>query len=208
MSKKKSRIDFGINDTRLSTSAHRIDIWSKIIGAKIYKAGGFFSDDDPKSVRDIDGHGTHVASTAAENPVSMLGLGREHQEVPRQKHALLYGVDIITVSLGGFNDENFFIDVIAIGAFHAMKNGVLTVISAGNDGPRSSSLSNFSPWSITVAASTIYDYICTLSSLKPHNWAALQHKLQSNPEPCNNSRKKCFDNSKEGCYVLFLLKVQ
>ena len=155
---------------------------SKIIGAKIYKAGGFFSDDDPKSVRDIDGHGTHVASTAAGNPVgtaSMLGLGQGTARGGATKariavykvcwfdgcsdadilaafdDAIADGVDIITVSLGGFNDENFFRDVIAIGAFHAMKNGVLTVISAGNDGPRSSSLSNFSPWSITVAASTI-----------------------------------------------------
>ncbi|EOY17974.1 Subtilase family protein, putative [Theobroma cacao] len=36
-----------------------------------------------------------------------------------------------------------------------MKNGVLTVISAGNDGPERSTISNFSPWSFAVAASTI-----------------------------------------------------
>ncbi|KAG5059666.1 hypothetical protein JHK87_000695 [Glycine soja] len=241
---KKSRIDSGLNDTKLSMSAHRVDIWrswdfigfplqanraptesdviiavldsviwresesfndkgfgpppskwkgtcqtsknftcnSKIIGAKIYKAGGFFSDDDPKSVRDIDGHGTYVASTAAGNPVSttsMLGLGRGTPRGAATKacivvykvcwfdgcsdadilaafdDAIADGVDIITVSLGGFSDENYFRDVIAIGAFHAMRNGVLTVTSAGNNGPRPSSLSNFLPWSITVAASTI-----------------------------------------------------
>ncbi|TYG65768.1 hypothetical protein ES288_D06G213300v1 [Gossypium darwinii] len=36
-----------------------------------------------------------------------------------------------------------------------MKNGILTVISAGNDGPGRSTISNFSPWSLSVAASTI-----------------------------------------------------
>ncbi|KAH1152990.1 hypothetical protein GYH30_048896 [Glycine max] len=155
---------------------------NKIIGAKIYKADGFFSDDDPKSVRDIDGHGTHVASTAAGNPVStasMLGLGQGTARGGATKariavykvcwfdgcsdadilaafdDAIADGVDIITVSLGGFSDESYFRDVIAIGAFHAVRNGALTVTSAGNGGPRPSSLSNFSPWSITVAASTI-----------------------------------------------------
>ncbi|KAH1161936.1 hypothetical protein GYH30_000702 [Glycine max] len=154
---------------------------SKIIGAKIYKAGGFFSDDDPKSVRDIDGHGTHVASTAAGNPGTPRGATTKACIVVYKvcwfdgcsdadilaafDDAIADGVDIITVSLGGFNDENFFRDVIAIGAFHAMKNGVLTVISAGNDGPRSSSLSNFSPWSITVAATISGSYNVTLFEL-------------------------------------------
>ena len=133
-------------------------------------------------MRDIDGHGTHVASTAAGNPVStasMLGLGQGTARGGATKariavykvcwfdgcsdadilaafdDAIADGVDIITVSLGGFSDESYFRDVIAIGAFHAVRNGALTVTSAGNGGPRPSSLSNFSPWSITVAASTI-----------------------------------------------------
>ncbi|KAK7305805.1 hypothetical protein VNO77_43717 [Canavalia gladiata] len=155
---------------------------NKIIGAKYYKADGFFSDEDPKTPRDTDGHGTHTASTAAGNPVgtaSMLGLrqgtargGATAARIAVYKvcwfdgctdadilaafdDAIADGVDIISLSLGGFSDENYFKDGIAIGAFHAMRNGVLTVTSAGNSGPRPSSLSNFSPWSISVAASTI-----------------------------------------------------
>ena len=96
--------------------------------------------------------------------------------------AIADGVDIITVSLGGFSDENYFRDVIAIGAFHAVRNGALTVTSAGNGGPRSSSLSNFSPWSITVAASTIYDYICIFKCIQTTHLSRLGwHTKQNRP---------------------------
>jgi hypothetical protein len=46
-------------------------------------------------------------------------------------------------------------NAIAIGAFHAMKNGIITVASGGNDGPSSSSVANQAPWLLTVAASGI-----------------------------------------------------
>jgi hypothetical protein len=40
-------------------------------------------------------------------------------------------------------------------AFHAMQNGILTSMAAGNDGPDPGTISNFAPWSLSVAASTI-----------------------------------------------------
>lgn len=36
-----------------------------------------------------------------------------------------------------------------------MKHGVLTIFAAGNAGPHPSSLRNFSPWAVVVAASTL-----------------------------------------------------
>jgi subtilisin family serine protease len=70
--------------------------------------------------------------------------------------AIADGVDIISVSLGGKSNQSiYFQDVLSIGAFHAMKNGILTVFAAGNSGPQRSSLTNFSPWAIVVAASTL-----------------------------------------------------
>lgn len=69
--------------------------------------------------------------------------------------AIADGVDIISASLGYeiplFYDE----DPIAIGAFHAMKYGILTSSSAGNSGPWPYSVANYAPWTLTVAASTI-----------------------------------------------------
>ncbi|GLJ43717.1 hypothetical protein SUGI_0910260 [Cryptomeria japonica] len=64
-------------------------------------------------------------------------------------------VDIISISLGSNIALNYFEDVIAIGAFHAMKKGILVSNSAGNSGPNKGSVVNSSPWSLTVAASTI-----------------------------------------------------
>nr|GFC39686.1 cucumisin-like [Tanacetum cinerariifolium] len=46
-------------------------------------------------------------------------------------------------------------DPIAIGAFHSMKNNILVCNSGGNDGPFPGSISNISPWSLSVAASSI-----------------------------------------------------
>lgn len=69
--------------------------------------------------------------------------------------AIADGVDVISVSLGSSFPYPYFDDPIAIGSFHAMKNGILTSNSAGNSGPYPLSVSNYSPWSLTVAASTI-----------------------------------------------------
>ena len=142
------------------------------------------SQKDIESPRDSTGHGTHTASTAAGNPVnmaSMLGLaqGTTRGGAPSARiavykvcwsrgcfassilaafdDAIADGVDILSVSLGSDSDVDtiYFRDAISIGAFHAMRHGVLTVVSAGNSGPGPSSLNNFSPWTIVVGASTL-----------------------------------------------------
>nr|KYP40423.1 Cucumisin [Cajanus cajan] len=134
------------------------------------------------SPRDTQGHGTHTASTAAGNTVSrasMLGLGEGTSRggatsariavykvcweggcdtaaiLAAFDDAIADGVDILSLSLGGDNDMNYFSDELSIGAFHAMKNGILAVFSAGNSGPIPATVTNLAPWSIAVAASTI-----------------------------------------------------
>ncbi|XP_021295443.1 cucumisin-like isoform X1 [Herrania umbratica] len=155
---------------------------NKIIGGQYYRSVGFFGPNDINSPRDSDGHGTHTASTAAGKLVdraSLLGFGSGTARggVPSARiaaykicwsdgckdadilaafdDAIADGVDIISISVGGHSPEDYFKDSISIGAFHAMKNGVLTVTSAGNDGPDRSTISNFSPWSLAAAASMI-----------------------------------------------------
>ncbi|XP_028096671.1 cucumisin-like [Camellia sinensis] len=155
---------------------------NKIIGAKYYRIGGNFPPGDFQSPRDSEGHGSHTSSTAAGRLVSnasLFGLapGTARGAVPSARiavykicwsdgcntadilaafdDAIADGVDLISLSVGGFIPLNYFDDVIAIGAFHSMKNGILTSNSAGNSGPSSASIKNFSPWSLSVAASTI-----------------------------------------------------
>ena len=154
----------------------------KIIGARYYRANGDFSSDDFKSPRDWEGHGSHTASTAAGGLVSKASLyglakGTVRGGVPSARiavykicwsdgcsdedilaafdDAIADGVDIISLSVGSSSASDYFDDSIAIGAFHSMKNGILTSNSAGNRGPDPASISNFSPWSLSVAASTI-----------------------------------------------------
>ncbi|KAL6312491.1 hypothetical protein AAG906_032855 [Vitis piasezkii] len=155
---------------------------NKIIGAQYYRSSGQFGQEDMQSPRDSEGHGTHTASTAAGGLVSMasllgFGLGTARGGVPSARiavykicwsdgcadadilaafdDAIADGVDIISISVGGKTPTNYFESSIAIGAFHAMKNGILTSTAAGNDGPDPASIKNFSPWSLSVAASTI-----------------------------------------------------
>lgn len=155
---------------------------SKIIGARYYRTDGLFDEVDTKSARDSEGHGTHTASTIVGGLVERaslmgLGLGTARGGVPSARiavykvcwadgchdadilaafdDAIADGVDIISLSLGGSTAKDYFNDSIAIGTFHAMRNGILTSASAGNDGPSSATISNFSPWMLSVAASTI-----------------------------------------------------
>jgi len=64
------------------------------------------------------------------------------------------GVDIISISIGG-PIADYSSDSISVGSFHAMRKGILTVASAGNDGPSSGTVTNHEPWILTVAASGI-----------------------------------------------------
>ncbi|KAE8732876.1 Cucumisin [Hibiscus syriacus] len=115
---------------------------NKIIGARYYLTDGEAGPGDFLSPRDAEGHGTHTSSTAA-------GILAAFDD------AIADGVDIISLSVGSFSPLDYFEDSIAIGAFHAMKYGILTSNSAGNGGPVPASVTNLSPWSLSVAASTI-----------------------------------------------------
>ena len=148
-----------------------------MIGARDYTNEG---------TRDIEGHGTHTASTAAGNVVENtsfygIGNGTARGGVPDSRiaaykvcsgagcsseyilsafdDAIADGVDVISASLGGDTAYMYEKDPIAIGAFHAMAKGILTVQSAGNNGPNPTV--SVAPWILTVAASTTNRRIVT-----------------------------------------------
>lgn len=152
----------------------------KLIGARYYND----SDSSSGSPRDQNGHGTHVAATAAGSPVegaSYRGLaegiakgGSPGSRIAMYRVCTLYGcrgsgilkafddaiadgVDILSLSLGASAgaEPEFSADPIAIGAFHAVEKGILVVCSAGNDGPNLETVVNVAPWILTVAATTI-----------------------------------------------------
>ncbi|XP_060675801.1 cucumisin-like [Ziziphus jujuba] len=155
---------------------------NKIIGAKYYKADKQFSETDIQTPRDSDGHGTHTASTAAGGIVNKaselgFGFGTARGGVPSARIAVYKvswsdgihdadilaayddliadGVDIVSASIGPSLPEDYFTDGLAIGSFHAMRKGILTSTSAGNEGPNPATLTGFAPWLLSVPASSI-----------------------------------------------------
>lgn len=65
------------------------------------------------------------------------------------------GVDIISISFGMDEAQDFGRDWLARGALHALKNNIVVVASAGNAGPSPHSVTNPAPWLLTVGASRI-----------------------------------------------------
>lgn len=148
---------------------------NKLIGARN------FVSDVPGQPLDVDGHGTHTASTAAGNFVQHASVfgnanGTAVGMAPHA-HLAIYkvcyneecansdilaamdaaieeGVDVLSLSFGG-DSSLFFDDSLAIGAFGAMQKGVFVSCAAGNAGPLNASLANEAPWILTVGASTV-----------------------------------------------------
>ncbi|KAM7521243.1 hypothetical protein LguiB_020205 [Lonicera macranthoides] len=155
----------------------------KLIGARYYIDPGS-EPTDYQTPRDLVGHGTHVAATAAGNAVpgaSYYGLAvgtakggnpgsriavyrvctpigcRGSSILAAFDDAISDGVDVLSLSLGSSAaaGTQFSVDPIAIGAFHAFEKGITVVCSAGNDGPDDRTVVNVAPWIFTVAATSI-----------------------------------------------------
>ncbi|HUQ21812.1 MAG TPA: S8 family serine peptidase [Gaiellaceae bacterium] len=158
---------------------------NKLIGARYYLSGfghfGIFQN-DYKSARDHDSHGSHTASTAAGNyNVQATGaaapLGKISGMAPRARiaaykvcwngddggcassdsvaaidQAVADGVDVINFSISGTSTN--FLDPVEIAYLFAARAGVFVAASAGNSGPGASTVAHPSPWLTTVAAST------------------------------------------------------
>uniref|UniRef100_A0A5B7BHY6 Putative subtilisin-like protease n=1 Tax=Davidia involucrata TaxID=16924 RepID=A0A5B7BHY6_DAVIN len=143
-------------------------------------AGRINETEEYRSARDSNGHGTHTASTAGGDVVPGAScLGRAKGSASGMKYtariaaykacwklgcsssdilaavdqAVVDGVDVLSLSLGGTTSRPYHIDNMAIASFGAIQNGVFVSFSAGNSGPSTSTVGNDAPWVMTVAAS-------------------------------------------------------
>ncbi|XP_047319973.1 subtilisin-like protease SBT4.3 [Impatiens glandulifera] len=150
----------------------------KLIGARYYVGD---------TATDLDDHGTLTASIAVGRVVknaNFFGIanGTARGGVPSARiatykvcegkcvnedimaafdDAIADNVDIITISLVSGRPVKISEDVIAIGSFHAMEKGILTIQAAGNAGNELFTVSSIAPWLFTVAASSIDRKIIT-----------------------------------------------
>lgn len=160
----------------------------KLVGAKFFRAGRealrggrALGEKESMSPLDTEGHGTHLASTAAGSAAADASLfgygkGRAIGVAPGARiavykacwhgcassdilaafdEAIADGVDVISASLGTLKARKFYKDTTAVGAFNAVRKGIVVSASAGNSGPGESTVVNVAPWFLTVGASTI-----------------------------------------------------
>uniref|UniRef100_A0A251S4Y6 Putative peptidase S8, subtilisin-related protein n=1 Tax=Helianthus annuus TaxID=4232 RepID=A0A251S4Y6_HELAN len=186
-----------------------------VCNRKIIGACSFSSESRELSARDKDGHGTNVASILAEEefPSARLVVYKVCEQgcydidvLSAFDHAIADGVDIISLSMG-YPDGSLELtsDPFAIGSFHAIEKGILTVNAAGNTGPDFSSIQNYTPWILTVAASdidrkfidklllkndaTLVVYIAYMGSLPKGEYSSSLHHSQIIKEVIHPSRK-------------------
>ncbi|CAL4984961.1 unnamed protein product [Urochloa decumbens] len=137
---------------------------------------------ESRSPLDTDGHGTHVSSTAAGSAVAGAAFfdyakGKAVGMAPGARiaaykacwagagctssdllmafdEAIKDGVNVISVSLG-IGKVPLYSDSVAVGAFSAVRNGIVVSASAGNSGPNEFTAVNVALWILTVGASTV-----------------------------------------------------
>ncbi|XP_034580222.1 subtilisin-like protease SBT1.8 [Setaria viridis] len=190
--------DSGLSPVRSSwkgkcVDAHDFDASlcnNKLVGAKAFDAAakamaGSTSCGTVPSPRDKNGHGTHVASTAAGTEVPDAGLymfsrGTARGMAPKARIAMYKACDddhegdncnnadivaavdaavkdgVDIISMSiGDRPLPFHDDVIAIAMFGAERQGIFAAVSAGNAGPTASTVLNLAPWMTTVGAATV-----------------------------------------------------
>ncbi|GAA3213258.1 S8 family serine peptidase [Dactylosporangium siamense] len=171
--------DFGDNPLTPATDVFACN--HKLIGGQVfmdaYRAG--HPAEPVTDARDVEGHGTHTASTAAGDIVasaSVLGIDRgpvagiapgawisaykvcgfegcfTSDSAQAIGQAVRDGVQVINFSVGGGQDP--FTDAAELAFLDAFAAGVFVSASAGNDGPGAGTVEHRSPWVTTVAAST------------------------------------------------------
>ncbi|KAG0542011.1 hypothetical protein BDA96_02G066000 [Sorghum bicolor] len=167
---------FGPPPSRWKGVCHNFTCNNKIIGARAYRRGY-----TTLSAVDTAGHGTHTASTVGGRVVEGVDLGglaagsargavpgarlavykvcwddfcRSEDMLAAFDDAVADGVDLISFSIGGKLPAPYFEDAPAIGAFHAMRRGVLTSAAAGNSALDGGRVDNVAPWMLSVAASS------------------------------------------------------
>lgn len=168
---------------------------NKIIGARSFIFNSSISSNASEISMDENGHGTHTAGTAAGRFVddaSVLGSAKGTASgIAPNAHLAIYkvceksscptasilagmdkamedGVDVISLSLGSL-EESLYNDPVSIASFKAVTKGIFVSASAGNRGPRLSTLGNASPWIFTVGASTIDRKILAVVKLSNGN---------------------------------------
>ncbi|CAO2038007.1 unnamed protein product [Urochloa humidicola] len=163
----------------------------KLIGARWYTGGldaKELDDGEFMSARDLNGHGTHVASTVAGSPVRNvsyggLAAGVARGGAPRARLAVYKvcwtiggeGICDDAAILAGIDHAiNDGVDVLSLslggpnetpGTLHAVARGITVVFAAGNNGPAAQTVENAVPWVLTVASSTIDRSFPTTMSL-------------------------------------------
>ncbi|KAM7491305.1 hypothetical protein LguiA_034226 [Lonicera macranthoides] len=180
----------------------RCDLPSTTCNNKLIGARTFFAGDTPA---DTNGHGSHVAGTAAGNFVSGANVFGQAtgtaSGIAPLAHLAIYkvcpgrdcpgnailagmdtaigdGVDLISLSIGA-GSTPFYNSELAIGTFSAIQRGIFVSCAAGNSGPTGASLSNEYPWALTVGASTIDRNIRATAVLG--NWVELNGESLSQP---------------------------
>jgi subtilisin family serine protease len=182
--KWKGRCEFNLSDCN-----------NKLIGARSFNlAAKAMKGGTAEAPIDVDGHGTHTASTAAGGfvknadvlgnakgtavgmaPYAHLAIykvcfGDPTDDCPESDMlagldaAVEDGVDVLSLSLGG-DSVPFFKDSIAVGSFAAIQKGIFISCAAGNSGPFNGTISNEAPWILTVGASTIDRSIISTAKL-------------------------------------------